>query len=81
MVNVGQDFALNQLQESVHTDPYVIKKASSNLRAFYEEGKLGELPDWDGDPLEGWMDLLGLNGRPIRQNRVNGVRAHSSRRP
>jgi hypothetical protein len=79
MNNPNADFQLLPLT-TTETQEEVAAKAIKNLKAWHEDGKLEPLPDWSGDTLEGYMDVLGLNGRPIRQNRVNGVR-QDSRRP
>lgn len=74
MSNPRSDFSLAQLSEGVTTDPYVIKKAISNLKRFDSEGKLPPLPGWEGTALEGFMDILGLNGRPVRVNHGPGMK-------
>lgn len=74
MSNPRSDFSLAQLSEGVSIDPYVIKKASKNLKRFDDEGKLPPLPGWEGPTLEGYMDILGLNGRPIRVNHGPGMK-------
>lgn len=66
--NANADFRLVPL-DGVSADPYVTRKAVSNLRRLYGEGMLPPIPGWEGDTVEGYMDILGLNGRPVRVNR------------
>lgn len=60
--------------DGTSVDPYVRKKAANNLRVLYEAGDLPPIPGWDGDTVDGYMDILGLNDRPIRVNRKTGLK-------
>ena len=73
MPNPNSDFHLLPLDG--HTvDPYVKRKAINSLRQLHKAGDLHPLPGWEGEVVEGYMDLLGLNDRPIRVNRSVGMK-------
>lgn len=71
--NPRADFSVAALSEPVHTNPQLNQKAEENLRRLHEEGKLPPLEDWDGDTIDGYLDMLGLNGRRIRYRRSVGT--------
>lgn len=73
-VNIGADFKTATMAESIHTPPETIEAAIRVLECLDFQGKLGPIEGWEGDPMAGYMDILGLNGRPIRQNRPVGLR-------
>jgi hypothetical protein len=70
------DFSLSSLSQLVNTSREVIDKAKGTLESLYRREQLPPLPGWEGSILEGYMDILGLNGRPIRVNHghSNGLR-------
>lgn len=45
--------------------PEIRAQAKANISHRVENNTLPRIEDWDGDLLEGWLDLLGLNGRPV----------------
>lgn len=40
-------------------------RAVSRLHDMDEQGLLQPVQGWDGSPLDAYMDILGLNGRPL----------------
>jgi len=73
MRSPNADFHLVPM-DGVTVDPYVRTKAANNLKRLYEEGDLKPIPGWEGGVVDGYMDLLGLNDRPIRVNRTVGMK-------
>lgn len=50
-------------------DPQVVADAVAWITRKVTSGDLPPIDGWDGDPVEGYLDLLGLNGRPMRSGR------------
>lgn len=73
-VNIGADFKTAAMAEAINTPPETIEAAIKVLESLDYRGKLAPIDGWDGDVMAGYMDILGLNGRPIRQNRPVGLR-------
>lgn len=54
--------------------PDVAQKAIDNLERLNAEGKLKPIEGWPEDSLGGFMDILGLNRRPIKVNHGPGMK-------
>lgn len=74
MNNPNADFHMVSLADGVVIDPETVEKAKVVLESLHADEKLPPLDGWEGSPLEGYMDVLGLNGRPIRVNHGPGLR-------
>jgi len=48
------------------------EKAAEVLESYGNHGRLGPIPGWHGSILDGYLDILGLNGRePVGNGRFN----------
>lgn len=57
--------------QGVSTAPETVEKATAVLKDWAQAGRLAPLYDWDGGLVEGYMDMLGLNGRRVKMNRAS----------
>lgn len=60
--------------DGMSVGPEVVQKAVSNLRRLQGKGKLPPISGWEGDAVDGYMDILGLNGRPVKVNHGPGMK-------
>lgn len=73
MAKAHADFHLVPL-DGMAIGPDVRRKAVNNLQRLCDEGELPAIPGWEGDVFDGYMDILGLNGRVIKVNHGPGMR-------
>lgn len=57
------------VQPKAPRDPEIIADATAWIARKVASGDLRPIDGWDGDPVEGYLDLLGLNDRPMRSGR------------
>lgn len=57
-----------KLLPPVTTSPEDQLEALAHLRRLNARGKLRPIDGWDGDLVEGYADMLGVNGRPLRNS-------------
>lgn len=74
MANPARDFSGLQAIEITDMSPENIKAATAFLTGLHGRGQLEPIDGWEGDTLEGYLDLLGLNGRSVRLSRPAGIR-------
>lgn len=44
------------------------EKATAVLEGLDQAGVLLPIPGWEGSVLDGYLDVLGLNGRPVKDS-------------
>lgn len=68
--------ASDQLASITSPDGHEKLKAVEYLSRGLSQGTVPPILDWDGDALDGWLDLLGLNNRRMAdRQRLKGVRS------
>ena len=53
-------------------NPVAAVEATAAVKRMGERGDLPPIYGWEGDTVEGYLDMLGLNGRKMRDSNRSG---------